>query len=96
MKSNPLHPIKPSNPGRSENYTLLTVKDAAARLNVSAATVYALIDSGKLSCHRIGVGRGVIRISEADITAYLSDCHLEITGKPAPRPPRQKLKHIKL
>lgn len=73
------------------------VKETATRLNVSTTTVYALIKSGKLGCHRVGVGRGVIRITDADIEAYLNNCRHE-TGErleiPAPR--RRRLKHIRL
>ena len=45
----------------------LTVKEAAARLNVSARTVYDLVRSGRLHAQRIGNGRGAIRIAPADL-----------------------------
>lgn len=73
-----------------------TVQEAAARLKISPATVYALINSGKLACHRIGVGRGVIRISEANIATYLEACHMQAAAQGAPRLPRPRLKHLKL
>lgn len=50
----------------------MTVKQAAVRLEVSAATVYALIAAGRLRCHRIGLGRGCIRLSEEQVAEYLA------------------------
>ncbi len=46
---------------------MLTVKQAAERLNVSPRTVYDLIDAGQLPCQRIGTGRGTIRVHPADL-----------------------------
>ena len=52
---------------------MFTVKEVAEKLNVSAQCVYALIDAGKLIAHRIGLGRGTIRVSEDDLQAYLDE-----------------------
>jgi excisionase family DNA binding protein len=52
---------------------LLTVKQAAERLNVSIRTVYDLCDNGRLRCQRIGVGRGTIRIRPADLAGCLAE-----------------------
>jgi excisionase family DNA binding protein len=49
----------------------MKVADVAARLEVSAATVYSLIASGKLRHYRIGNGRGAIRISEEHLASFL-------------------------
>ena len=38
----------------------MVVKEAAARLEISQATVYGLVAAGKLHCYRIGLGRGRI------------------------------------
>lgn len=46
---------------------LLTVKQAAERLNVSPDCVYQMVEAGKLRHQRIGKGRGTIRISAADL-----------------------------
>lgn len=74
---------------------MFTVKEVAARLRVSAASIYNLIESGKLACHRIGAGRGTIRVSEEDLSAFLSGCR-EVTSE-APKPlPKQKLRHLDL
>ncbi len=45
----------------------LTVKQVAQHLNVSPSVVYQLLDSGRLACHRIGKGRGTIRVSAGDL-----------------------------
>ena len=74
---------------------LLTVKDVAERLSVSASLVYQLVESGKLSFHRIGTGRGTIRVSQFDLESYLAASHIE-TQSQAPVVRRTKLKHIRL
>ena len=76
----------------------LSVQQVADRLQVSPSCVYQLIDSGKLSHHRIGVGRGTIRVSDADLKTYLDECRSESANEklPEPRPKPAKLKHLKL
>ncbi len=58
---------------------MMTVKQVSEKLAVSAACVYRLIDSGRLLAHRIGVGRGTIRVSEEALETYLaaSEVHVE-------------------
>jgi len=56
---------------------MLTVREVAGRLRVSVGCVYALISRGKLPCHRIGVGRGTIRVHGDDLSTYLLDCKTE-------------------
>ena len=51
---------------------LLTVKEAARRLKVSPATVYALCESGRLPHVRISTHS--IRIAECDLKGYVSAC----------------------
>jgi excisionase family DNA binding protein len=51
---------------------LLTVKEAALRLKVSTATVYALCESGRLPYVRISTHS--IRIAESDLKGYVSAC----------------------
>lgn len=76
---------------------LLTVKDVAARLNVSASCVYQLVESGRLSHHRIGLGRGAIRVSEESISEYLDEVRHHASGeRPRTTTARPKLKHLKL
>lgn len=59
---------------------MLTIRACAAELGVSPSTVYQLVRAGRLAHARIGVGRGVIRISPADLAAYLETSHVEATG----------------
>jgi excisionase family DNA binding protein len=49
---------------------VLTVKSCAEQLGVSPALVYALCAADKIHHERHGLGRGVIRISEAALEAY--------------------------
>jgi excisionase family DNA binding protein len=70
----------------------MRVREAAARLEVSTATVYALVASGKLRCCRVGVGRGVIRISEDQLADFLR------AGETSNAPPPAvhfRLKHLR-
>lgn len=48
----------------------LTVIEAARAMKVSKDAVYDLCDSGKLRHHRIGSGRGTIRIMPKDIDDF--------------------------
>lgn len=76
---------------------LLKVPDVVKRLNVSQSTVYALIESGRLPSHRIGCGRGAVRVSEEDLIAYLDSCRTERTSdEPRRAAPRIKLKHLRI
>lgn len=52
---------------------LLTVREAARRLEVSAATVYALCAERKLAHLRVGTGRGTIRIRVEDLVAFVEN-----------------------
>lgn len=47
---------------------MLKVKEVADVLNVSRPTVYSLISSGKLPCHRFETA---IRVSQKDLDAYI-------------------------
>lgn len=67
------------------------VKQVAARLNHSVATVYVLIGTGKLGHHRCPG----VRVSEEQLAAYLEETR---RGGAAAvrRRPRPKLRHITL
>ena len=77
---------------------MLTVDQAAERLNVSVKTVRNLLASGKLAHYRIGAGRGVIRISEEALDRHLAECEVRENDSPSPprRRERRKLRHINL
>lgn len=49
---------------------MLTVKEAAAVLRVSAALVYSLCSQGMLEHERYGIGRGTIRIRPEALDAF--------------------------
>ena len=72
----------------------MTVKQASEKLEVSVATVYALVAGGMLRCSRIGLGRGVIRISEDQLIEYLRGAE-PVVQKPATAV-RPRLKHIRM
>lgn len=73
----------------------MRVRDVAERLEVSTGTVYGLIAAGRLGCRRIGLGRGVIRISEDHLAAFLHAAE-PAAASPPPAPPRVKLRHLRL
>ena len=76
---------------------MLTVKQVAERLTVSASCIYQLVETGRLSHHRIGVGRGAIRFTEEDVDEFLAQSREEMrTESPPASPPRRKLKHLRL
>lgn len=70
---------------------LLSVQEAADRLGVSAALIYALCAKRRIRHERHGVGRGVIRIPEEALDEYREACQVE-TGPLSFQPP---LKHIR-
>jgi excisionase family DNA binding protein len=72
------------------------VKEAAIRLEVSSATVYGLVAAGKLKCHRVGLGRGAIRISEEHLVEFLKGAERVPRTVAPPTPARiVKLKHLR-
>ena len=71
----------------------MRVREAAERLEVSVSTVYAMVARGKLRCSRVGVGRGVIRISEDQLAEYLRANEPSEAQPPSNRTP---LKHLRL
>ena len=76
----------------------MTIREAAKRLEVSQALVYSLVASGKLRSHRIGNGRGVLRISEEQILAYLmgTESTPPSSASVSVSVSRPKLKHLRL
>ncbi len=60
--------------GTREAMDLLTVKEAANLLKLSRGAVYALCKAGTLPHHRLGLGRGAVRIDRKDLIAYVEAC----------------------
>jgi excisionase family DNA binding protein len=52
----------------------VTVRDAAARLEVASTVVYNLCSKGLIEHRRIGVRRGGIRITEQALADYIERC----------------------
>ncbi len=73
----------------------MTVGQAAARLEVCEATVYAMIAAGKLRCLRVGPKRGCIRITEDHLSEFLRRAESGPCSPPPPSPPR-RFKHIRI
>ncbi len=76
----------------------MNVKEAAARLECSVGTVYALCAARRIRFSRVGLGRGKIVISEGAVAEYLRTGEIG-PDMPKPTPPsRPKLKysHLKL
>ena len=57
--------------------TLLTVKQAAERLGISAATVYQLCSARRIRHERHGLGRGTIKIPEDALDEYRRSVTIE-------------------
>ena len=74
---------------------MMKVADIAKRLNCAPSTVYELVESGQLPAYRIGLRRGGIRVTEEQLQEYLQACESRAAAA-QPRPPRTRLKHLKL
>lgn len=66
--------------------SMLTVAQVAERLQCSPALVYALCAEGKLTHHRLGLGRGTIRVSEEQLRDFLEATKKAGPGVPGPVP----------
>ncbi|MEO0529366.1 MAG: helix-turn-helix domain-containing protein [Planctomycetota bacterium] len=78
-------------------HPLLTIAEVAQRLRVSRTTAYQLVERGQLIAHRIGTGRGAIRLSKKDLADYLERCRqTKGEGLTAPEPPTRRLRHLQL
>ena len=79
---------------------MLTVAAAASRAGVSRALVYEWVSARLLSQYRLGRPgrRGSIRITEADLDAFMASMKRDGRQVTAPlvQPPPPKLKHLKL
>jgi excisionase family DNA binding protein len=73
---------------------LLTIKQAAEQLACSEANVYALVGAGQLPFVRVGSRKG-LRIDSRDLDAFIQSRKVQYE-QAKPKPPRPRLKHIKL
>ena len=83
---------------RSGEVSLLTVRQVAERMGVSAATVYLLCANRRLRHTRVGLGRGKIGITEEAVEEYLKGREVgPALPKPAPAPrPPVKYQHLRI
>jgi excisionase family DNA binding protein len=58
-----------------EDNRVYRVKDVAEALDVSVATIYRAIESGKLDALKIGEGKGTLRIPGWCANVYVNTCH---------------------
>jgi excisionase family DNA binding protein len=79
---------------RPESREFYSVAQAATRFGVSTATVYGLVAGSKLKHSRVGVRRGVIRISEEQLAEYLRISGAQLIA-PASSP-QLHLRHLNL
>jgi excisionase family DNA binding protein len=73
---------------------MLSVKQSAERLGVSAALVYALCAKNRIRHERHGLGRGTIRIPEDALEEYRKTCLVQ--AKDGGAGVSLPLKHIQL
>jgi excisionase family DNA binding protein len=57
---------------------MLTVAQVADRLSCSRALVYQLCAEGRIAHHRLGLGRGTIRIEEEEVQEYLNETQVSL------------------
>lgn len=51
---------------------LLSLREAAERLNLSVHTLHRMIARGQLHAIRLGHGRGVLRVTEAELERIIA------------------------
>ena len=73
---------------------MLNVRQAAERLGISTALVYALVASRKLRHERHGLGRGTIRLTKEALEEYRRGVTVEAVATPPPPTRRRKLRHL--
>lgn len=69
---------------------LMTVQQAAERLGIGRDSIYQEIQSGRLTCIKLGPKGGKVRLTESDLAAYIERCRTS-----APTNQRRALKYIK-
>jgi excisionase family DNA binding protein len=79
---------------------MLSVREAAQALGVSAALVYSLCELRRIRHERHGLGRGTIRIPEDALEEYRRSVTVEKAEEaatpPPPKPKPVKLQHLHL
>lgn len=77
---------------------LYTIRELAALLRISVASVYELVKRGKIAVLRVGAAGGAMRFRKCDVDLYLASCLVcnEPVPLAAPKSPHAKprLRHI--
>jgi excisionase family DNA binding protein len=84
--------------GNEATMKLLTVKEAAEQLGISATLIYALCAGKRIRHERHGLGRGTIRIAEDALEEYRRSKTVPVRGEAVAALPalHVQLKHMKL
>jgi excisionase family DNA binding protein len=75
---------------------LLSVREAASLLGVSADTIYGLCSAKRLRHERVGLRHGRIRIPEEAIEEYRRGATVGVEEAVEPPPPPIRLRHVSL
>jgi len=75
---------------------LYSVAEVAETLQISRSLVYQLVETGKLVAHRLGAGRGAIRVSEEDLLGYVEASREELQSVEKTKPKRARLRHLRV
>ena len=59
------------------DHDTMSVAEASQKYGIPTRTIYALCEDNQILHHRVGKGRGTIRITEADFETYLRQCRTE-------------------
>ena len=78
----------------ASDHCLLTIKQTAKQLACSEANVYALVGAGDLPFIRVGKRKG-LRIDSRDLEEFIQSRKAQYQ-QARPKPPRPRLKHIKI
>ncbi|MGH3772829.1 MAG: helix-turn-helix domain-containing protein [Pseudonocardiaceae bacterium] len=57
-----------------ERTRVYRVRDVAGHFDVSVATIYRAIESGRLRALKLGTGTGTLRVTGAAVLAYAEAC----------------------
>lgn len=69
---------------QSQVTRMYRVKAVAEMFDVSVATVYRAVESGRLAALRIGAGKGAVRIPEGALKPFVEACEAAAQQTPTP------------
>lgn len=80
----------------SQQQTLLTVREVAAMLRLSEASIYLMATSGKLPHLRVGNGRGSLRFRASEVDDFLDSGRGGLQPRTRTTRERHTMKHLKV